>query len=83
MPGQQREHDGGLAVGVEIGPIPGHVDAAAGSHHVGNKMARCGVDFDTLVGQQPVHLLDRALGQKAARQGEALAGRIDRKAKRS
>ncbi|PNE11054.1 MAG: hypothetical protein CR217_11010 [Beijerinckiaceae bacterium] len=41
-------------------------------------MAQCGVDIDPLVGQQPVHLLDRMLGHQAARQGEALADRIDR-----
>ena len=41
-------------------------------------MAQCGVDIDPLVGQQPVHLLDRMLGYQAARQGEALADRIDR-----
>jgi hypothetical protein len=78
MPGQQREHDGGLAVGVEIGPIHGHIDAAPGSYHVGDPVAQCGVDIDPLVGQQPVHLLDRMLGHQAARQGEALADRIDR-----
>jgi len=58
-------------------------DACAGSPHGGNKVARCGGDIDPLVGPQPVHLLDRGLGRKAARQGAALAGRLDRKAKRS
>ena len=46
--------------------------------HVGDPVAQCGVDIDPLVGQQPVHLLDRMLGHQAARQGEALADRIDR-----
>jgi hypothetical protein len=78
VPGQQREHDGGLAVGVEIGPIHGHIDAGAGSHHVGNPVAQRGVDIDPLVGQQPVNLLDRVLGHQTPRQGKALADRIDR-----
>jgi hypothetical protein len=83
-PGRRREYDDGRAAGGEIGPIPGHVDASAGiPHHGGNKAVRCGVDFDPLVGQPPVHLLDRVLGRKAARRGAALAGRLDRKAKRS
>ena len=47
-------------------------------YHVGDPVAQCGVDIDPLVGQQPVHLLDRMLGYQAARQGEALADRIDR-----
>jgi hypothetical protein len=58
MPGQQREHDGGLAIGVEIGPIHGYIDASAGSH-VGNPVAQCRVDIDSLVGQQPICLVTR------------------------
>jgi len=77
MPGQQREHDGGLAIGVEIGPIHDHIDASAGSRHGGNPVAQRGVDIDSLVGQQPIHLLDRMLGHQATRQGEAVADRID------
>jgi hypothetical protein len=34
----------------------------------------CGVAIDSLVGQQPIHLL----GHQATRQGESLANRIDR-----
>jgi len=60
--GSATEHDGGFAVGVELGPIHGHIDAGAGSHRVGNRAAQCGVDVASLVGQQPVHLLDRMLG---------------------
>ena len=33
--GQQREHNGGLAIGIKIGPIHGHIDAGARSHHIG------------------------------------------------
>ena len=71
-----------MAVDVEIGPIHGYIDTGAGSHHVGNPVAQRGVDIDPLVGQQPVYLLDRMLGHEAARQGEALADRIDRQGSR-
>jgi len=37
--GQQREHNGGLAVGVEVGPVHCHIDAAARSHHVRDPVA--------------------------------------------
>lgn len=83
MPGQQREHDGGVATGAEISPIHGHIDASTGSRPVGNPVARCRADIDSLVGQQPLRLLDRMLGHQAARQGEALANRIDPPGKRS
>jgi hypothetical protein len=76
--GQQREHDRGLAVGVELGPIQGHVDIGARSHDVANPVAQRGVDIDPMIGQQPIHLLDRMLGHKAARQSQALSDRIDR-----
>ena len=77
MAGQQRQHDGGLTVGVELGPVHGHVDAAAGSHHVWDPVAQRGIEIDPLVGQQAVHLFDGMLGHQAARQGEALSDCID------
>jgi hypothetical protein len=76
--GQQRQHDGGLTVGVELGPVHGHFDAAAGSYHVGDPVAQRGIEIDPLIGQKPVHLFDGMLGHQAARQGEALSDCIDR-----
>jgi hypothetical protein len=78
MAGQQREHDGGLPVRVELGPVHRHVDAAARSHHVRHPVTQCDVDIDPLVGQQPIHLLDRMLGHQAACQGKPLTDGIDR-----
>ena len=37
-----------------------------------------GIDVDAAVGQQSVHLLDRVLGQSAARQRQTLADQADR-----
>ena len=41
-------------------------------------MPQQGIDVDALVGQQPVHLLDRMLGQPPARQRKTLADQADR-----
>lgn len=37
LSGQQRQHDRGLAVGVELGPVQGDVDAGARSYDVTNR----------------------------------------------
>ena len=41
-------------------------------------MDQQGIDVDAPVGQQPVHLLDRVLGQPPARQRQTLADQADR-----
>ncbi len=41
-------------------------------------MDQQGIDIDAPVGQQPVHLLDRVLGQPPARQRQTLADQADR-----
>ena len=41
-------------------------------------MPQQGIDVDALVGQQPVHLLDRVLGQPPACQRQTLADQADR-----
>ena len=76
--GQQRQHDRRLTVGVEFGPVHRHRDAVALADHVVLPMPQQGIDVDALVGQQPVHLLDRMLGQPPARQRQTLADQADR-----
>jgi len=41
-------------------------------------VAQRGINVDSLVGQQPVHLFDRVLGHPAPRQSEPVADRINR-----
>jgi hypothetical protein len=41
-------------------------------------VAQRGIDVDPLIGQQPVHLLDRMLGHPTAGQGEPQSDRVDR-----
>ena len=76
--GQQRQHDRRLTVGVEFGPVHRHRDAVALADHVRHPMPQQGIDVDALVGQQPVHLLDRVLGQPPACQRQTLADQADR-----
>ena len=76
--GQQRQHDRRLTVGVELGPVHRHRDAVAFADHVRHPMPQQGIDVDALVGQQPVHLLDRVLGQPPACQRQTLADQADR-----
>ena len=78
MAGQQRQHDGRLPVGIKVGPVHRHVDAGAGSHHVGHPVTQCRIDVDPLIGQHPVDLLDSMLGHQATRLGEPQADYVDR-----
>jgi hypothetical protein len=56
----------GAAGGVELGPVHRHRDAVAFADHVRQPMDQQGIDVDAPVGQKPVHLLDRVLGQPPA-----------------
>ena len=78
MPGHEREHDRGLLIRIEVGPVHRNLYVAARPHHVTDPVEQDGVDVDPIVGQQPVHLLDRVFGDQAARQCEPLTDRIDR-----
>ena len=79
MAAQQRRHDRRLAVGVEVGPVHRHRDVRSDSHDVGHPADQQRVDIDGWIGQQPVHLFDRMLGQAPAGQRQALADHGDRK----
>ena len=72
MAGHQLERQGGLAVGVVVGPVHRHHDVGARPDHLRDP---CGEDVPRLdpgIAQQPVDLFDRMLGEKAARLGEDL-----------
>ena len=73
MIGDQRQHDGRLVVSIEIGPVHRHDDGGARADDVGHPQGQDLIDFDAVVGQQAVHLLDRVLGRPAARRGEAMS----------
>ena len=78
MPGQQGQHDGGLTIGIEVGPVHRHFDVSARSHHVRDPVAKRRIDVDPLIGQQSVHLFDGVFGDQPTSQGETLSDRIDR-----
>ena len=78
MAGEQRQHQRGLAVGVEVGPVQRHGDFGPAADDEGHPLGQQGVDIDPLVGQQAVNLLDGALGVQPARQRQALADQRDR-----
>jgi hypothetical protein len=44
VPGHQRQHDGGLAIGVEVGPVHRYLDAGTRPHDGGNPVAKCRID---------------------------------------
>ena len=74
----QRQHDGGLVVGIEVGPVQGHHDGGSCADDVGHPADQNIVDVDGWVGEQPVDLLDGMLGLQVTRGGEALANGADR-----
>ena len=78
MAGEQRQHQRGLAVGVEIGPVQGDGDFGPAADDEGHPLGQQGVDIDPLVGQQAVHLLDGVLRVQPACQRQALADQRDR-----
>ena len=73
MAAEQREHQRGLAVGGELGPVHRHGDRRTLADHMADPVRQQGVDVDARVGQQAVDLLDGMLGLQAARQCQALA----------
>ena len=78
--GHQLERQGGLSVGVVVGPVHRHHDVGARPDHLRDP---CGEDVPRLdpgIAQQPVDLLDRMLGQKAASLSQRFAD--DRDAQR-
>jgi len=70
--GDQRQHDGGLVIGIEVGPIHCHDDGRAGADDVRHPQGQDVIDIDAIVGQQPVYLFDRMLGRQAARRGQSV-----------
>src|SRR6202162_5414439 len=76
--GDQCQHDGGLFVGIEVGPVHGHHDAVPRANDERHPAHQNIVDVDRRIGQQPVDLLDRMLGFQTTGGGEALANRTDR-----
>ena len=79
MVGDQRQHDGGLVVGIEVGPVQGHQNGGSCADDVGHPAGEDGIDVDLGVGKQAVDLLGGMLGVQAAGGGEAPADRADRK----
>src|SRR5208337_2171604 len=77
--GDQGQHDGGLVVGIEVGPVQSHHDGVTRADDVGHPTGEDVIDVDLGVGEQAVHLLGRMLGVQAAGGGESLADGADRK----
>jgi hypothetical protein len=73
MIGHQIEGEGGLIVVVEVGPVHGDDDLRARADHMRHPAGEALPDIDALVAEQAVNLLNRVLGDQAARLGEGLA----------
>ena len=73
MAGHQRERQGGLSIGVKVGPIHRHHDILAGTDHFRNPAGKDVPRLDPGIAQQSVNLLDGMLGQKAAGLSQRLA----------
>jgi hypothetical protein len=78
MIGDQGQHDGGLLVGVEVGPIQCHHDGVACADDVGHPAGKDAIDVDVRVGEQSVDLLGRVLGVQTSGGRESLADGADR-----
>ena len=74
----EREQDGGLFVGIEIGPVHGDLDGGAGAGDLADPMGEDGVEVDPWVGQQPVHLFDGVLCFQPARDRQPLSDGVHR-----
>jgi hypothetical protein len=70
--GHQLERQGGLPVGVVVGPVQRHDDVGARPDHLRDPGGEDVPGLDPGIAQQPVDLLDGVLGQKAARLGQGL-----------
>ena len=79
MVGDQGHHDGGLLVGIEIGPVQCHHDGVACADDVGHPANQDIVDVDHRVGEQAIDLFRGMLGVQATCGGEALTDHADRK----
>ena len=73
MPGDQRQHDRRLVVGIEIGPIHRDRDAGPLRKYIKYPLGEQRAHHDPLVRQHAVDLLDRMLGQKPAGHCQTLA----------
>src|SRR5271157_5061121 len=73
MIGDQRQHNRGLVVSIEVSPIHGHDDGGSCTDDVGHPTNQNLIDVDGWIGEQPVHLFDRMLELQTPGGGEALA----------
>ncbi len=64
MAGDEVERDGGLVVGVEVGPVERDHDLRSPADHEGHPAREQVPDIDAGVREEAVHLLDRVLGLK-------------------
>ena len=78
MIGDQRQHDGRLVIGIEVGPVQRHHDGASRADDIGHPAGEDIVDVDLRVGEQTIHLLGRMLGVQGAGGSEPLANGADR-----
>jgi hypothetical protein len=77
VPGHQLERQGGLPVGVEVGPVHRHDEVGARPDQFRNPGGEDVPRLKLAIAQQPVDLLDGVLGQKAARLGQRFADHRD------
>ena len=78
MPGDQRQHERGVAVGVEVGPVEGDGDFRPLADDERHPMGQQGIDIDCRVGQHAIDLLDGVFGVQSTRQRQALPDQCDR-----
>lgn len=78
VPSDQAEHQRGLPIPVELGPVHRNQHFPTRTDLMGNPMGEAVPHVDALVAYQPIYLLDRVLGHQAPRLGERLADHRDR-----
>jgi hypothetical protein len=77
VPGHQLERQGGLPVGIKVGPVHRHDEVGARPDQFRNPGGEDVPGLELAIAQQPVDLLDGVLGQKATRLGQGLADERD------
>ena len=74
---EECQHDGGLVIGVEIGPVHGHHDGSAGTDNEGHPAHQDVVDLNGWIGEQAIDLLDRVFRLQTSCGSKALADGAD------
>src|SRR6516162_8701715 len=77
MPGDERQHDRCLIIGIEVRPVHGDLNTLPRAQHVRNPAHKRFSHINPRVRQQPVHLFNRMFAQSSPRQSQSMSNGAD------